>query len=127
MNNPLISALEPRLLFDGAAVATAVDVLDENSFEDTQTESTTKENSTDKNSIAFVDKNLKDVDTIIEDLGDTGAEVKLIDDESDSIQQLLDGLENNKIYDEIHIYSHGDKGQITLGNTTLNSENISEY
>lgn len=127
MNNPLISALEPRLLFDGAAVATAVDVLDENSFEDTQAESTAKENSVEKNSIAFVDKNLKDVDTIVEDLEDTGLEVKLIDEKSDSVQQLLDGLENNKIYDEIHIYSHGDKGQITLGNITLSSENISEY
>ena len=32
-NKPLISALEPRLLFDGAAVATAVEVLDNTNFE----------------------------------------------------------------------------------------------
>ncbi len=37
---PLIRALEPRILFDGAAITTAIEVLDNTSFEN-------KNNSTD--------------------------------------------------------------------------------
>ena len=41
---PLIRALEPRILFDGAAVTTAVEVLDNTSF--TQTSTTTTDTNT---------------------------------------------------------------------------------
>ena len=37
---PLIRALEPRILFDGAAVTTAVDVLDNTSFNEASNSST---------------------------------------------------------------------------------------
>lgn len=41
MKKPIISALEQRVLFDGAAVATAVDVLDDSSFATTSNDSVT--------------------------------------------------------------------------------------
>ncbi|MGM0519399.1 MAG: DUF4347 domain-containing protein [Campylobacterota bacterium] len=133
MKNPLISALEPRLLFDGAAVATAVEVLDENSFEQNQEQESKEEPTLDKNSnsnenkVVFVDSNLKDLDTIVNDLQESNMEVKLIDDKQDSIKQIINSLDSNKLYDEIHILSHGSKGEVTLGNTVLNSSNIDEF
>ena len=131
MNNPLISILEPRLLFDGAAVATAVEVLNENSFDksqDNETKATLDKNSNStQTKIAYVDSNLKDVETIVNDLQESNIEVKLIDDKQDSIKQVLDGLSDDKTYDEIHIFSHGSKGEITLGNSVINSSNIDNF
>jgi hypothetical protein len=50
LKKPMISALEQRILFDGAAVATAVDVLDESSFSsNNNTQTTTNSNDVTQN------------------------------------------------------------------------------
>ena len=49
LKKPMISALEQRILFDGAAVATAVDVLDESSFSSNDTKTTTSSNDVTQN------------------------------------------------------------------------------
>lgn len=88
---PVISALEQRMLFDGAAVGTAVDVLDKSSFS-TQPSDTTVQHSdvtnnnaensvhkiqatpsnetTTRKEVAFVDTSVKDYETLVQGIGD---------------------------------------------------------
>ncbi|MBA6340003.1 DUF4347 domain-containing protein [Colwellia sp. MB02u-10] len=129
---PLISALEPRMLFDGAAVATAVDALDNSDFTATES-SLLDENTTpaavealsrDRNEVVFVDSGIADYETIVDGLG-ADVEVFIIDAESDGLAQIAAILESKDEIDAIHIISHGSTGEISLGSSILNAENIS--
>ncbi len=90
---PIISALEQRILFDGAAVATAVDVLDNSSFTASSNDATTNndvtgnnaENSVhgaqatqsferDRREVAFVDSSVEDFQTLVDGIKD-GVEI----------------------------------------------------
>ncbi|TDO96026.1 VCBS repeat-containing protein, partial [Marinomonas balearica] len=139
---PLISALEPRLLLDGAAVATAVDVLT-----DTQLQSIEDQNSSEtddkalaptevravdvslnngRKEVVFIDSNIENYQTLIESI-DEGIEVQLIDGNQDGLAQIAMWADTHSGYDAIHILSHGSEGQIDLGSATLNSESITSY
>ncbi|QKJ21501.1 DUF4347 domain-containing protein [Poseidonibacter lekithochrous] len=127
-NKPLISALEPRLLFDGAAVATAVEVLDNTNFEnnsadtnDTPPASESQLNN--KKEVAFIDSNVKDKQILIDSL-DENIDVYIIDNESNGFDQIAEILKDKNGIDAIHILSHGSEGQITLGNSVINSESL---
>lgn len=121
---PTISALEPRILFDGAAVTTAIDVLDNNSFTDsttddtqndvTQTEPITTQPQT-RREIAFVDTSVEDYQTLVEGIGEN-VEVYEISS-TDEIEAILQNLSD---IDAIHILSHGSTGEITIGSETIN-------
>ena len=66
---PFISLLEPRILFDGAAVTTAVDVLDNSSFEnDTQEMVSASETPQEKKEVIFIDSKIQNYQDIIKDL-----------------------------------------------------------
>lgn len=124
---PLISALEPRILFDGAAVTTAVDVLDNTSYSNDNTNDVAEAPATqsferDRKEIAFVDKNLSDVDTLINGI-DQNIEVHLIDDLGD----ISSILQNGSNIDSIHIISHGSNGEITIGNDNLNILTVDNF
>ena len=52
----------------------------------------------------------------------------MLDANSDGVQQITDLLAAaNGKYDAIHVISHGDEGQINLGNTQLTTDSISGY
>lgn len=128
---PTISALEPRILFDGAAVTTAIDVLDNNSFTDsttddtqndvTQTEPITTQPQT-RREIAFVDTSVEDYQTLVEGIGEN-VEVYEISS-TDEIEAILQNLQD---LDAIHILSHGSTGEITIGSETINSETLTQF
>ena len=135
---PLISALEPRILFDGAALTTAVDVLDNNSY-DTNTstqDSVAKNDATsnteeapavqsferDRKEIAFVDTNVEDYQTLVDGI-DSNTDVYLVE----SFNDISNILENLNDIDSIHILSHGSTGEITIGNDILNQDTLSSY
>ncbi len=141
MKKPIISALEQRILFDGAAVATAVDVLDNSSFNTTTKDSTTTNNDATNNSaenvvheaqavqsfekdrreVAFVDTTLKDYQTLVDGVGEN-VEVYLVS----SLDEINSILQSQKDIDAIHILSHGSTGEITIGNDVLNSDTLDE-
>ena len=65
---------------------------------------------------------------ILEKHGDSAFEIRLLDPNSDGVQQITDLLAAaNGKYDAIHVISHGDEGQINLGNTQLTTDSISGY
>ena len=141
MKKPIISALEQRILFDGAAVATAVDVLDNSSFNTTTKDSTTTNNDATNNSaenvvheaqavqsfekdrreVAFVDSTVKDYQTLVDGVGEN-VEVYLVS----SLDEINSILQSQKDIDAIHILSHGSTGEITVGKDVLNSGTLDE-
>ncbi|NQY86832.1 MAG: DUF4347 domain-containing protein [Colwellia sp.] len=125
---PLISALEPRILFDGAAVATAVDALDNSAFESSLLDKNTtpaavEPLSRDRNEVVFVDSSVENYETIVDGLG-ADVEVFIIDSETGGLEQIAAILEGKDEIDAIHIISHGSVGEISLGSSLLNVQNI---
>lgn len=131
---PTISALEPRILFDGAAVATTVEVLDNSSFDssnETQVEDTPPASQTptvvkDRVEIAFVDTNLSDYQTLVDNIS-SDIEVYLVDSNVNGLDFMSDILSTMQDVDALHILGHGSEGNITLGTATLNKDNLSLY
>lgn len=143
LKKPMISALEQRILFDGAAVATAVDVLDESSFSsNNSTQSATSSNDVtqnnaensvheaqavqgferDRREVAFVDVTVSDYQTLVDGVG-VGVEVYLVSS-MDDINSILKSETN---IDAIHILSHGNTGEITVGNDVLNQNTLNNF
>ncbi len=140
LKKPMISALEQRILFDGAAVATAVDVLDNSSFTPTNDSTTTNDmtNNNAENSVheaqavqgfektrkevAFVDVTVKDYQTLVDGVGE-GVETYLVS----SLDEIKSILENETNIDAIHILSHGETGEITVGNDVLNKDTLQNF
>ena len=140
---PMISALEQRILFDGAAVATAVDVLDESSFSsNNNTQTTTNSNDVTQNNaensvheaqavqgferprreVAFVDVTVSDYQTLVDGVGE-GVEVYLVS----SLDDINSILKSETNIDAIHILSHGNVGEISVGNDVLNQNTLNSF
>ena len=139
---PLITALEPRLLLDGAVVATAVelatDVDSQEQVADTTVHSESAEDAVHftaavapdeadaaRREVAFVDTQVEDYQTLVAGIAE-GVEVFLIDAESNGLEQMVALLQGQSGIDAIHVYSHGDVGQLTLGNLLLDGDNLAQ-
>ncbi|MEI7341671.1 putative Ig domain-containing protein, partial [Pectobacterium brasiliense] len=68
----------------------------------------------------FIDTALTDYQTLVNSVP-TGVDVFLLDSSKDGLSQLAAWAEIHKGYDAIHILSHGNEGQVRLGNLTLDS------
>ncbi|NLQ17935.1 DUF4347 domain-containing protein [Marinomonas sp. M1K-6] len=137
---PLISALEPRLLLDGAAVVTAVDVFTDSQLHNdaSQTDSATQDadaslvvaptevravdpaQNNGKKEVVFIEDNLADYQTLIDGIN-AGVEIVLLDSTQDGLAQMAQWAGNNSDYDAIHIISHGAEAQVNLGGFSLDN------
>ncbi len=130
--------LEPRMVFDGAAVATAdavtdvpVDAADTGAAEQADAESQQLTDNlvaalgepNERNEIAFVDQSVQNVDQLIAQLPPE-IDVVLIDSDSDGLEQIAATLADRQDVDAIHIISHGDQGRLYLGNDVLDAESM---
>ncbi len=127
-------ALEPRILFDGAAVASGVEAVDagdagENVLAPQAIDSANDTQLLDalsgvgpadeqRTEIAFVDITVEDYQSILAALGDN-VEVVLIDSAGDGVEQLASVLRDRSDIDAIHIISHGRSGTLDLGTSKL--------
>ncbi|MBB1526983.1 putative Ig domain-containing protein [Pectobacterium carotovorum subsp. carotovorum] len=68
----------------------------------------------------FIDTALTDYQTLVNSVP-TGVDVFLLDSSKDGLSQLAAWAETHTGYDAIHILSHGNEGQVRLGNLTLDS------
>ncbi len=147
MTKKLIQALEPRMMLDGAAVATAIDTIDdlananktdldkklkENNF---KTEQDTKLPFVNRESInqntrtkqfVFIDSAIDDIEVLIESFDDN-TEVHIIQSDVDGFREMQNILADEKDIDGIHVIGHGSIGQIAFGDAILNSETLNEY
>ncbi|MBK9080451.1 MAG: tandem-95 repeat protein [Hyphomicrobium sp.] len=142
-------ALEQRIAFDGAMVATVVtegdttadsptagpapeptaEVTQPLTFDDAQTlaaaitsvDSTTEASA--PHIVVFIDSAVNDP-SVIAAATPQGSEIVVLDGSRDGVQQIADYLSANSGVDAVHIVSHGSPGALQLGNVSLNTAGI---
>jgi hypothetical protein len=126
-------ALEPRMMFDGAAVVTVAEAnhdanADNNNDADNSTPAVAPEAvaAPAKHEVAFVDKGVENYQQIVSSLSPT-VEVVLIEANADGVHQMAEALAGQHDIDAIHIYSHGGDGWVQIGSSDLYAENIAEH
>lgn len=147
---PLITALEPRLLLDGAAVATAVDVIsdaqlhhDAAQTDSNHTVTADRHKDTSKSlviaptevravdpvqnngrkEVVFIETNVADYQSLVEGTK-AGVEVVLLDSSQDGLSQMTEWAKTHSDYDAIHVISHGSEGSVNLGALNLDRSDI---
>ncbi|MDK9722999.1 MAG: DUF4347 domain-containing protein [Rhodospirillales bacterium] len=115
---PLIMALEPRLMFDGAAVDTAIHALSVADSPQTAAPAPPV-----RNEIAFIDGGVTDSDILAQGIRD-GVEVHVLAADRDGLEQMAEVLQGRSDVDAIHVISHGAEGQVQLGATVLSLSNL---
>ncbi len=147
MSKKLIQALEPRVMLDGAAVATALDTIDEltqsnkidegseNKSNKFKAASDTKlpfvngidtSQNTKSRQIIFIDSAVEDIDTLINSFDDN-AEVHVIQSNQDGFVEIQKILSDESNVNALHIIGHGSVGQIAFGTAVLNSDTLDAY
>ncbi|MBI5484501.1 MAG: DUF4347 domain-containing protein [Deltaproteobacteria bacterium] len=139
-------ALEPRLLFDGAAAILADAFHPQDAFHPTDTHEITRAIATDTISektaafavsplivaesqvreVVFIDPAVKDWQQLAAGIK-PGVEVIFLDASRDGVSQVADALAGRSDVTAVHIISHGDAGAVKLGNSTLSSASLSGY
>jgi len=143
-------ALEPRIMFDGAALLTGAEVVQDQStqdqaiqdqdlqgieaeaetFSDPLTDSidlysalSTVTAPTDRQEIVFIDTRVEDYQTLL--LGiDPSAEAVLLDPTRDGIEQMAEILRDRSNIDAIHLIAEGNTAELHLGTSFLTQEAI---
>ncbi len=134
--------LEPRILFDAAAVVTGAEVATDQVAQDqadavfdaeadAETDEqdpllaalATYEPPSGRREIIFIDTTVEDYQTLITGL-DPSAEVVLLDTNRDGIEQIAEALAGRSNIDAIHIISHGDQGELRLGTGRLTLDSM---
>ena len=142
---PLISALEPRMMFDGAIAATVAsdipnaDDAADNTHGDVASAETSQDASDSSHAglvsdtqgggrkeIVFVDTRVPDYQALLQSVS-PDAEVVLLSTDQNGVQQIADALAGRSGIDAIHIISHGDAGVLLLGNAPLFEGNLGDY
>ncbi|MDH5775196.1 MAG: DUF4347 domain-containing protein, partial [Nitrospirota bacterium] len=141
-------ALEPRIMFDGAALATGAEVIQDTTTQDQtpipgidgETSSNSNNNDSsdsdalwssglslsapsDRKEIVFIDTSVDNYQTLMEGI-DPNAEVILLDSTRDGIEQIAEILGERTDIDAVHIISHGDSGELHLGTGVLDAASM---
>ena len=129
-------ALEPRIMFDGAAVFTAAEALDQienqntsqiqNDINQNDSVEILLKNKDTKKEIVFIDKGVDDYQSIVSSI-DSSKSIYLIDTQENGFEKIQDVLRNQTDVDAIHIVGHANVGQVVLGNSVLNAETINSF
>ncbi|MCB9775988.1 MAG: DUF4347 domain-containing protein [Nitrospiraceae bacterium] len=142
-------ALEPRILFDGAALATGAEVVQDTTTQDqpgvpdvkseTGTDSTTTDASrseaiwssglslstpSDRKEMVFIDTRVENYQMLVDGI-DPAAEVILLDARRDGIEQIAESLKDWSDIDAIHLIGEGTEAEMHLGATYLTQNSIS--
>ncbi len=73
--------------------------------------------------LIFIDSGVEDVQGLIAGLN-PAAEIIFLNANSDGLEQIAEVVSDRKDIDAIHILSHGEPGEITLGNAVLDAGSI---
>jgi VCBS repeat-containing protein len=127
-------ALEPRILFDGAAATAATDnhhtdaAADANTAHPaspTEARSTTEAAPSAARSLLVIDSRIENRDQLLAQLpGNVTALV--VNSNEDGLAAISAALDKLGKVDSIQVISHGAAGQFTLGNRTISSDNVDQ-
>ena len=128
----IIESLEERVLFDGAPDAQFI-IPSSHALPDVpaQVQMEQVEFSAPRE-LVLIDANVENgeqlLSSILQSKNESALEIRFLDKNSDGVQQISDILSASKTkYDAIHILSHGEAGNVLLGNSSLNSDSLSNY
>jgi hypothetical protein len=76
--------------------------------------------------LVFIDSKVEDYQSLISGVS-PNAEVIILDETLDGIEQITERLATKQNIEAIHIISHGSPGTVQLGANTLNSSNIESF
>ena len=149
--------LEPRIMFDGAAAATVIESIDQDSSwinESREIKNVSLDeadfSSHAENNQIYNDNELEKwltnyqlpstdrneiafIDTNVEGYQailsgiKPGIQIVLLDSNQDGVEQIASILSDRSNIDAIHIISHGEAGVLRLGTSTLNAENLNSH
>jgi hypothetical protein len=120
-NIPVFEPLEPRILLSASVApettqaAVNIDVTEKAVTEEQMV-----------HEIAFVDSSVENYADLIEDMN-SNVEVYILDKDQNGIDQISSILSGMEGITAIHIISHGEDGEISLGNSQLTSSNIDSF
>ena len=77
--------------------------------------------------VLIIDSSIQNYSQLIQDLDKPSLEIHFIDSKSDGVLQVSNILSSYKNLDALHIVSHGSEGNINLGNSSLNADNLDSY
>lgn len=137
MRSPLALSLEARMMFDGAVAATVADTAasqgaDHPAGKDsTPTDQPSHDSlaaapsasSDQRHEVVFVDSKVANYQQLVASLK-PGTEVVVLDGNKDGLQQIAQYLNGRSGIDAIHVLSHGEEGEVHLGNTVLSANNL---
>lgn len=133
----LFEQLEERVLFDAVpdmtgempglaaddAFVPSVDALAEHSVNSATAAEQSPEQT--PREIVFVDKSVAGYEALVADLVITNhADVIFLDASTDGLSQMAERLQGRTGISAVHIISHGDKAELSLGTATLTAESI---
>ncbi len=141
--------LEPRIAFDAAMAATVDQVTSDTSAATPDSAAASADDATlapadirtlsglleaaygepatppgERNAIVFIDAAAGDP-TLLASAAPVGAEIVVLNANSDGLAQIARHLDGRTGIDAIHIISHGSAGNVTLGNITLDTAGVS--
>ena len=142
-------ALEPRIMFDGAALVTGAEVVQDTTAQDqtvipgidgeTSTDSKPNDSSasdalwtsglslsapSDRQEIVFIDTRVEGYQTLMEGI-DPNADVIILDSTRDGVEQIAEALNGRTDIDAIHLIAEGNEAELHLGTSFLTQEAIS--
>ena len=85
----------------------------------------TQSNNSDSRELVFIDSTVTDAPTLIDNI--SGASEVIVLNDDDEIIQISEHLKDYQQLDAVHIVSHGESGQLSFGNVTLNLDTLPEY
>jgi len=135
-------ALEPRLMFDAAAVEAAVEAVhtDSAAVADAGHGATLVDAAArlvqvapaavavdaERKEIVFIENNVPDLAGLLAGMP-AGREVVVLDSAQDGLAQMASYLQGRSGIDALHIVSHGAEAELGLGTLTLTSANLAEH
>jgi hypothetical protein len=118
--------LEPRIMFDAAAVATA-DATVKTELADSAAKNTADATASEaRHEVAFVDPALQNSKQLLSGL-DKVIEVVSLQSGQDPLKQISDYLASHNNISALHLFSHGTPGSVTLGNTVLAADTLNDH
>jgi hypothetical protein len=116
-------ALEPRFMFDGAAVATLA-TADQPTGDNGQHDApVTDAAPAAAKEVAFVDSSVDHWQSLVDGIRD-GIEIVVLDSSRDGLAQIAEWAQTHSGYDSVHIVSHGTAGSLSLGAASLNADTL---
>ncbi|MDR3440647.1 DUF4347 domain-containing protein [Telmatospirillum sp.] len=135
---PLMMQLEPRFMFDGAAVVSHADALHlaldqahHNAIEATGALPVTNAApvaapAPTGPAVIFVDSRVTDSASLLKDVA-PGTEIVTLQASQDGLQQISSYLAQHHEVGSVEILAHGNDGELLLGDTNLTNANINAY